>query len=71
MGRVRKEGFETIWLAKRGCVSLNGESELEQKLLTPTSQDNDIKTDGVVCCICFLFQTRSIHGRAGKSRRLS
>ena len=30
----------------------NSESELEQKLLTPASQDNGIKAD-VVCC-CFL-----------------
>ena len=31
----------------------NGGSQLEQKLLTPASRDNDIKTDVVVvvCCL--------------------
>ena len=29
----------------------NGESELEQKLLTPASQDNDIKMDVVVLVV--------------------
>ena len=29
-------------------IERNGESELEQKLLTPGSRDNDIKTDAVV-----------------------
>ena len=47
-GRVRKEGFGTIWLEKVRTIKRNGESELEQKLRTPTSQDNGIKTDVVV-----------------------
>ena len=32
-------------------IRRNGESELEQKLLTPTSRDNDVKTDVVCCCL--------------------
>ena len=32
-------------------IERNGESELEQKLLTPASQDNSIKTDVVVVVI--------------------
>ena len=29
-------------------IERNGESELEQKLLTPTNRNNDIKTDVIV-----------------------
>ena len=32
-------------------IKRNGESELEQKLLTLTSRDNGIKTDVVCCCL--------------------
>ena len=32
-------------------IEKNGESELEQKLLTPASRDNGIKTDVVVVVV--------------------
>ena len=32
---------------RMSTIKRNGESELEQKLLTPASWDNDIKTDVV------------------------
>ena len=32
-------------------IERNGESELEQKLLTPASRDNGIKTDVVVVVV--------------------
>ena len=38
-----------IWLEKRGrTIERNDKSELEQKLPTPASRDNAIKTDVVV-----------------------
>ena len=53
MGGVRKEGFGTPWLEKRRMrtIERNGESELEQKLLTPASRDNDIKMDVAVVVV--------------------
>ena len=36
-------------------VERNGESKLEQKLLTPASWDDDIKTDVAVVVKQFLF----------------
>ena len=43
---ARKESMRTI--------ERNGESELEQKLLTPANWDNGIKTD-VVVVVVYLF----------------
>ena len=52
MGRVHKEGFGMIWLEKRMLtIERNGESELKQKLLTPASLNNGIKTDVVVVVV--------------------
>ena len=44
---ARKESMRTI--------ERNGESELEQKLLTPANWDNGIKTDVVVVIYFHLF----------------
>ena len=44
---ARKESMYTI--------ERNGESELEQKLLTPANWDNGIKTDVVVVVYLFSF----------------
>ena len=44
---ARKESMHTI--------ERNGESELEQKLLTPANWDNGIKTDVVVVVYLFSF----------------
>ena len=44
---ARKESMRTI--------ERNGESELEQKLLTPANWDNGIKTDVVVVVYLFSF----------------
>ena len=60
MGRLHKEGFGTIWLEERmRTIKKNGESELEQKLLTPASGDNDIKTDVIVLRIARLTSKNS------------
>ena len=41
-----------IWLEKRMLtIERNGESELKQKLLTPASLNNGIKTDVVVVVV--------------------
>ena len=40
-------------------IKKNGESELEQKLLTPASGDNDIKTDVIVLRIARLTSKNS------------
>ena len=48
MGRECKEGSGTIWPEKRGCIQLSEDRKLKQKLPTPASRDNGIKTDVVV-----------------------
>ena len=63
VGRVRKEGFGTIWLDKKGCVRSKemARAKFEQRLLTPASRDNGIKTDVLIVvleakfdeCCCF------------------
>ena len=49
MGRVRKQGSGTIWLEKRGCALSRelARAKLKEKLLTPDSRDNNIRTDVV------------------------
>ena len=60
MGRLHKEEFGTIWLEERmRTIKKNGESELEQKLLTPASGDTDIKTDVIVLSIARLTSKNS------------
>ena len=41
---------------ERMCtIKRNGESKLEQKLLTPASQDNNIKADVVVVIVAVII----------------
>ena len=43
------------WEEKIRTIERNYVSELEQKLLTPASRDNDVKTDiAVVNCLCYM-----------------
>ena len=62
MGRVHREGFGTIWLEKRmRMIERNGESKLEQKLQTPASRDNGIKTDIVALLLFETFFALLLH----------
>ena len=49
-----KENLERYGLRKKmRTIERNGESKLEQKLPTPASRDNDIKTDVVVDLVIY------------------
>ena len=50
-----------IWLEKRMLtIERNGESELKQKLLTPASLNNGIKTDVVVVVVVDVVSSENI-----------